>query len=113
MKSLTLKAGFLYYKMLIGSQNNLFFKEGDKILLLVRPEAVELKQKIPHSIRGIIRQIVYLGSHLVYKIKVDDDIFTVEIANPQDQRNFSTGEEVSLCFKENSLHILSYEDIKK
>ncbi|MBA7545364.1 hypothetical protein ES705_37730 [subsurface metagenome] len=49
----------------------------------------------------------------MYKIKVDDDIFTVEIANPQDQRSFSTGEEVSLCFKKNSLHILSYEDIKK
>lgn len=94
------------------SLHNISFKEGEKILLLVRPEAVELKQKIPHSIRGIIGQIVYLGSHLVYKIKVDDDIFTVEIANPQDQRNFSTGEEVSLCFKENSLHILSYEEIK-
>ncbi len=93
--------------------HNIAFKEGEKILLLVRPEAVELKQKIPHSISGIIRQIVYLGSHLVYKIKVDNDIFTVEIANPQDQRSFSIGEEVSLCFKENSLHILSYEDIKK
>ncbi len=93
--------------------HNLSFKEGEKILLLVRPEAVELKQKIPQSITGIIQQIIYLGSHLVYKIKVDDDIFTVEIASPQDQRNFSTGEEVSLCFKENSLHILSYEDIKK
>jgi ABC-type Fe3+/spermidine/putrescine transport system ATPase subunit len=80
--------------------HNIAFKEGEKILLLVRPEAVELKQKIPHSISGIIRQIVYLGSHLVYKIKVDNDIFTVEI-------------EVSLCLKENCLHILPYEDIEK
>jgi len=95
------------------SPHNISFKEGEKILLLVRPEAVELKQKIPNSISGIIRQIVYLGSHLVYKIKVDNDIFTVEITNPRDQRNFSIGEEVSLCFKENSLHILPYEDIKK
>jgi iron(III) transport system ATP-binding protein len=92
--------------------HNLSFKEEDKILLLVRPEAVDLKPKTSQSITGIIQQIIYLGSHLVYKIKVDNDIFTVEIANPQDQRNFSTGEEVSLCFKENSLHILSYEDIK-
>jgi len=93
--------------------HNISFKEGEKILLLVRPEAVELKQKIAHSIRGIIRQIVYLGSHLVYKIKVDDDIFTVEISNPLAQKSFKTGEEVSLCFKKNSLHILPYEDIKK
>jgi iron(III) transport system ATP-binding protein len=93
--------------------HNIAFKEGEKILLLVRPEAVELKQKIPHSISGIIRQIVYLGSHLVYKIKVDNDIFTVEITNPQDQKSFKTGEEVSLCLKENCLHILPYEDIEK
>lgn len=93
--------------------HNLSFKVGDKILLLVRPEAVDLKPKIPQSITGIIQQIIYLGSHLVYKIKVEDDIFTVEVANPQDQKNFSTREEVSLCLKENSLHILSYEDIKK
>ncbi|GAI91809.1 unnamed protein product, partial [marine sediment metagenome] len=72
--------------------HNLSFKEGDKILLLVRPEAVDLISKTSQSITGIIQQIIYLGSHLVYKIKVDDDIFTVEIANPQDQRNFSTGE---------------------
>ena len=110
--------------------HNLSFKEGDKILLLVRPEAVDLKAKTSQSITvrpeavdlkaktsqsitGKIQQIIYLGSHLVYKIKVDNDIFTIEIANPQEQRNFSTGEEVSLCFKENSLHVLPYEDIEK
>jgi hypothetical protein len=49
----------------------------------------------------------------VYKIKVDNDIFTVEITNPQDQKSFKTGEEVSLCLKENCLHILPYEDIEK
>ncbi|GAI75252.1 unnamed protein product, partial [marine sediment metagenome] len=32
--------------------HNLSFKEGDKILLLVRPEAVDLKSKIPQSITG-------------------------------------------------------------
>ncbi len=93
--------------------HNKFFKEGEKILLLVRPEAVDLKAKTSQSITGKIQQIIYLGSHLVYKIKVDNEIFTIEIANPQEQRNFSTGEEVNLCFKENSLHVLPYEDIEK
>jgi len=93
--------------------HNLSFKEGDKILLLVRPEAVNLKPKIPNSIIGIIQQIIYLGSHLVYEIKVYDNIFTVEISNPLAQKSFKTGEEVSLCLKENCLHILPYEEIKK
>jgi len=93
--------------------HNIAFKEGEKILLLVRPEAVDLKPKIPNSIIGIIQQIIYLGSHLVYEIKVDDNILTVEISNPLAQKSFKTGEEVSLCLKENSLHVLPYEDIKK
>jgi len=93
--------------------HNITFKEGEKILLLVRPEAVDLKAKIPNSIIGKIQQIIYLGSHLVYEIKVDDNIFTVEISNPLAQKSFTIGEEVSLCLKENSLHVLPYEDIKK
>jgi len=92
---------------------NKSFKEGDKILLLVRPEAVDLKPKTSQSITGIIQQIIYLGSHLVYEIKVDDNILTVEISNPLAQKSFTIGEEVSLCLKENSLHVLPYEDIKK
>ena len=95
------------------SLHDIAFKEGEKILLLVRPEAVDLKPKIANSIIGIIQHIIYLGSHLVYEIKVDDNIFTVEISNPLAQKSFKIGEEVSLCLKENCLHILPYEDIKK
>jgi len=92
---------------------NKTFKEGEKILLLVRPEAVDLHPKKPQSITGVIQQIIYLGSYLVYEIKVDEDILTVEITNPLSQKSFSTGEEVSLSLKENSLHVLPYEEIKK
>jgi len=94
------------------SLHDIAFKEGEKILLLVRPEAVDLKPKIANSIIGIIQHIIYLGSHLVYEIKVDDNIFTVEISNPLAQKSFKIGEEVSLCLKENCLHILPYENIK-
>lgn len=89
------------------------FKEGEKVFLLVRPEAVDLKPKTPQSITGIIQQIIYLGSHLVYEIKVGEGILTVEISNPLSQKIFTTGEEVSLCLKENSLHVLPHEEIKK
>lgn len=92
---------------------NKSFKEGEKVLLLVRPEAVDLEAKTSQSITGIIQQIIYLGSHLVYEIKVDDDMLNVEITNPLAQKSFTIGEEVSLCLKEDSLHILPYEDIKK
>jgi len=92
--------------------HNIAFKEGERILLLIRPEAVNLKPKIPQSISGIVQQIIYLGSHMVYQVKVDNNIVTVEITNPQDHKIFTKGEEVSICFKEDSLHILPYEEIK-
>jgi len=92
---------------------NKTFKEGEKILLLVRPEVVDLLPKKAQSITGNIQQIIYLGSHLVYEIKVDEHILTVNISNPLSQKIFSTGEEVSLSFKEDSLHVLPYEEIEK
>ena len=92
---------------------NKTFKAGEKILLLIRPEAIDLLPKKPQSITGIIQQIIYLGSHLVYEIKVDDCIVTVEISNPLSQKSYSAGEEVSLYPKEDSLHILPYEEIKE
>jgi len=99
-------------KFAIGLHNR-FFKENDKILLLMRPESVDLFPKKPQSIVGVIQQIIYLGSHLVYEIKVNEGIVTVEISNPLSQKSYSIGEEVSLCPKEDSLHVLPYEEIRK
>jgi len=90
---------------------NKTFKQSEKILLLIRPEAVDLEPKKPQSITGVIQQIIYLGSHLVYEIKVDEGVLTVEISNPLSQKIFSKGDEVSLKLKENSLHILPHEEI--
>ncbi|HEC92163.1 MAG TPA: TOBE domain-containing protein, partial [Candidatus Atribacteria bacterium] len=62
---------------------------------------------------GIVRQLIYLGSRMIYEIEVDKDHLTVEITNPQEHKPFSPGEEVSINFKKKSLHIIPYEEIKK
>ncbi|MBU1428745.1 ABC transporter ATP-binding protein [bacterium] len=98
------------YKVYI-SRNT--FSKGDRILLIIRPESVELEPKKSDAITGIISQVIYLGSRMVYEIEVDKNLLTVEITNPQEHKIYSKGEEVSVILKEKSLHIIPYEEIKK
>jgi len=98
------------YKVYI-SRNT--FSKGDRILLIIRPESVELEPKKSDAITGIISQVIYLGSRMVYEIEVDKNLLTVEITNPQEHKIYSKGEEVSVILKEKSLHVIPYEEIKK
>jgi iron(III) transport system ATP-binding protein len=98
------------YKVYI-SKNT--FSEGDRIFLIIRPESVELEPKKSDAITGIISQVIYLGSRMVYEIEVDKNLLSVEITNPQEHKIYSKGEEVAVILKEKSLHIIPYEEIKK
>jgi len=89
------------------------FSEGDRIFLVIRPESAELEPKKSGAINGIISQVIYLGSRMVYEIKVEKNFLTVEITNPQEHKIYSIGEEVSVILKEKSLHVIPYEEIKK
>ena len=89
------------------------FSEGDRIFLVIRPESAELEPKKSGAINGIISQVIYLGSRMVYEIKVDKNFLTVEITSPQEHKIYSIGEEVSVILKEKSLHVIPYEEIKK
>jgi iron(III) transport system ATP-binding protein len=55
------------------------FSEGDRILLIIRPESVELEPKKSDAITGIISQVIYLGSRMVYEIEVDKNILNIRI----------------------------------
>ena len=86
------------------------FSEGERVLLVVRPESVELSPKKPGTLIGTIRESSYLGSQVVYLVEVKGNVLTVDVADPQQHVDFSGGEEVSLLFKEQSLHLLHWEE---
>lgn len=86
------------------------FFEREKVLLVVRPESIELEPKKPDTFIAKILESVYLGSQIVYEVEVEGNLLTVEIANPQEHDTFASGEDVTITLKENSLHILPYED---
>ncbi len=89
------------------------FSEGEKVLLVIRPESVELESMKPDSLSGKILDSVYLGSQIVYEIGVENYTLHVEIANPQGHKVFARGEDVTITLKEKCLHILPYEEAKK
>jgi iron(III) transport system ATP-binding protein len=104
----TLQIDFQGYALNV-SQSKIFFSQGDRVLVVARPESIELEPKQPERLTGKVAQSVYLGSQMIYEVDVNGQMLTVEIANPQDRMLFSTGEEVSLRFREKSLHALPYE----
>ncbi len=85
------------------------FSEGARVLLVVRPESVNLEPKKPDTLTGTVQEAVYLGSQMVYEVDVAKNIITVEVANPQEHMVFRAGEEVTISFQGKSLHILPYE----
>jgi iron(III) transport system ATP-binding protein len=86
------------------------FSEGERVLLVLRPESVKLEPKKPNTLTGRVREAVYLGSQMVYEIEVAKSVLTVEITNPQEHMVFEEGDEVTITFQEKSLHILPYEE---
>lgn len=47
---------------------------------------------------------------MVYEVAVEEDIITVEVSNPQEGGVFRTGEEVTLSFQDESIHLLPDEE---
>jgi len=86
------------------------FSEGERVLLVLRPESVKLEPKRPGTLIGTVREVVYLGSQMVYEVDMAKKTITVEVANPLDCTVFRVGEEVTITFQEKTLHVLHYEE---
>lgn len=86
------------------------FSEGDRVCLVLRPESVRIIPKKPDSLVGTICEAVYLGPQMVYGVEMHQRSLTVEIANPSEHMIFKTGEDVTIEFQSNSLHVLPFEE---
>jgi iron(III) transport system ATP-binding protein len=86
------------------------FSAGQRVLLVVRPESVELGSRAEDALCGTVRESVYLGSQMMYEVEVDHTPVSVEVANPQEHTLFQPGEEVALSFHTRSLHVLPFEE---
>jgi ABC-type Fe3+/spermidine/putrescine transport system ATPase subunit len=73
---------------------NLFHIKGKNIL--IRPEQINIVSKGNHLIKGVVRQVLFFGSHYSIDVMVDDELLSVKTGS----RGFNTGEDIYLSFKE-------------
>ena len=82
-------------------------KEGDEVLNVVRPEAMDLEDPSPDLMEGTVLNSVYFGSQMLYEVMIaDDQVLVIEVPDPQYHKIFAEGTKVGLRLKEKSLHVL-------
>ncbi len=84
---------------------------GARVLISVRPEALELQRKdrvaaTRNILDGKIRLASYLGDTVRYEVEVRDKVFRVDVQNPSAKDVLSEGQAVTLSFEPAGANIL-------
>lgn len=83
------------------------FKPGDRVLAVVRPEAVDLVPPGDGDVDGEIVFPHYTGSRATYRLRLDSgELIEVEVLSPQEKGFLSEGERVGVSFHRKSIHLL-------
>ncbi|MBN1921327.1 MAG: ABC transporter ATP-binding protein [Anaerolineae bacterium] len=81
---------------------------GAEVTMIVRPEMIRVRQTGGH-LRGIVRRAAYLGDSIDYDVEVNGQLLTAVETDPSHLRLYPEGNEVSLTFSEDCIHILPAE----
>ncbi|WKZ49530.1 MAG: ABC transporter ATP-binding protein [Anaerolineales bacterium] len=81
------------------------FREGEPVILIVRPEMVQIR-KTGGLYRGIVRRAVYLGDMIEYAVEVDGVSILGTETDPHITEIFPEGESVTLDFTEDRIQVL-------
>jgi len=84
--------------------NRTGFKAGDRVTVVIRPEAVRLTKGESHV--GIVTKSVFMGQIQEYEVEYDGQIIQISEHNPILENTFAVGTFVSLQFAEQSLHVI-------
>ncbi len=82
--------------------------ENDDVLIVVRPEGLELSSSKKMLFEGIIKSAVYLGATMEYEIQVDEleDVIIAVSYNPKKEGFFEEGDKINLGFDSKSTHVI-------
>jgi len=81
------------------------FKKGDKVILVVRPEMIDLSSH-EGTFEGKVNLVTYLGSEVIYEISANDQLFTVQISNPLKQGIYHRNDKVFMTFDLQSIYLI-------
>ena len=86
------------------------FSAGDRVLVVARPESIIVADRGELELPAVVREAIYLGSQMNYRIDAGGQELTVDVPDPQVHESHAAGEDVSISFKEQSLHVLPFEE---
>jgi len=81
------------------------FKKGDNVLLVVRPEMIDLSSD-QGTFEGQVDLVTYLGSEVIYEVVSNDQPFTVQISNPVKHGLYHKGDKVFMNFDLKSIYLI-------
>lgn len=81
------------------------FKKGDRVLLVIRPEMVDLSSR-EGTFEGEVSLVTYLGSEVVYEVTSHDQLFTVQISYPLKHGAYRKGSKVFINFDLKNIYLI-------
>jgi iron(III) transport system ATP-binding protein len=81
------------------------FKEGDSVLLVIRPEMVDLSSR-EGTFEGEVSLVTYLGSEVIYEVVANRQLFTVQTSNPLKHGLYHRGNKVFMNFDLKSIYLI-------
>lgn len=81
------------------------FREGEPVILIVRPEMIQIKKK-GGLYKGIVRQAVYLGDMIEYAVDVGGVSILGTETDPHVTELFPEGESVTVDFAQDRVQVL-------
>lgn len=79
-------------------------KAGDKCKLVLRPEATRIGKE--ELLKGIVTLSTFMGSYQDYRVKVENMDIKIQDNNPQGKEVYSEGQEVTIGFLPENIHLL-------
>ncbi|MEM3699733.1 MAG: ABC transporter ATP-binding protein [Candidatus Bathyarchaeia archaeon] len=94
--------------------NNKDVKEGEKVLLAIRPEIFMIekgKKEIKNAISGKIERITFEGTNMRYEVRLKNQDLVVIVKPSLTEEWFNIGEEVTVCFPAEKAHTFKYPEV--
>ncbi|NWG11062.1 ABC transporter ATP-binding protein [Candidatus Bathyarchaeota archaeon] len=93
---------------------NTGMKQGEKVVLAIRPEAVTIEKgakKKKNAFHGFVERVTFEGTNIRYEVRLENQDLVVAIKPSLIGEWFNTNEEVSISFPSEKAHMFTYPEV--
>jgi ABC-type Fe3+/spermidine/putrescine transport system ATPase subunit len=96
---------------LSASGSDTFIKEGERVVLAVRPETFTIEKgqkKRAGSLFGVVERVRYEGTNIRYEVRLENEDMVVVVRPSLMEEWFKTGDKVTLSFPSDKSYVFPY-----